>query len=189
MQNNAYKYALLSQASLLGGILICVVIRFKEAVKNVPISYFGNFHNTILPYAAGFLLCVYWLLRTVHLLPSSMRGVRALLLCVAACALGVLCTPYMVSKTIGAFHLSFAILLLVLEIILSIILISRLRRLLTVVGFLIQLVGAILSGVSQLGIVHVELIGELLTIIGFGMMLTFNLRETGKRLSIESSEV
>jgi hypothetical protein len=174
-KHRTFWYALWSQACLLCGILICLVIRSKQAELNYPVSYFGNFRDTILPYAAGFLLCTYWLIRTVRALPQEMHAIRVLLSLVATCSLGVLCTPYMTSHLVGWIHLSFAISLLMLEIALSVLLIIRSHNPFAVVGFAVQLIGGVFAALSQTGRVHIELMSELAVIVGFGILFSHNL--------------
>lgn len=142
-------------------------------MANYPISYFGNFRVTIVPYGAGLLLCAYSLWRATTVLPRSMRGVRLLLKLMAAACIGVLCTPYMISNTVGLVHLSFAIALLLFEICFSVLLFKWSRHPYILLGFSIQLCGAALSILSQSGRIHLSLIGELLVIIGFAIQLTY----------------
>jgi hypothetical protein len=156
-------------------MLLCLLIRPEQAAANYPVSYFGNFRATIVPYAAGFLLCAYWLMRTVVVLPPAMRLMRRLLFGVAACTLGVLCTPYMISPAVGWVHLSFAIALLALELSLSILLIIRSHHIIALFGFLLQLFGAVLAVLSLVALLHLELIGELTVIVGFGILFSYNL--------------
>lgn len=182
MNNKALRYAAFSQISLLSGVFICLVIRSKEAALNYPISYFGNFQDTIIPYAAGFLLCAFWLVRASQALPRDLRATRVLLLMIATCALGVLCTPYMVSSTVGLLHLSFAAALLLTELVFSMILIRKTYHVFAVLGFTVQLLGAVFAVISQLGMLHVELLSELAVLIGFSMLLSFYLQEHGGRL-------
>jgi len=174
--HRAFRYALLSQVCLLTDLLLCIVIRPGWAAANYPISYFGNFRVTIVPYAAGFLLCAYWLARTALALPSAMRLIRRLLVGVAVCTLGVLCTPYMISSGVGWVHLSFAIALLILELSLSALLIIRSHHIYALLGFLLQLFGAVLAMLSQVALLHLELIGELTVVVGFGILFSYNLR-------------
>ena len=176
-KHRAFWYALWSQVCLLCGILICILIRLKQAQLNYPISYFGNFRNTILPYAAGFLLCVYWLVRTVRALPRGMQAIRVLLSLVATCTLGVLCTPYMISRTVGWIHLSFAIMLLLLELALSVLLITRSHHRIAILGFSLQLIGGVFAALSQTGTLHVELMSELAVVIGFGILFSYDLSQ------------
>jgi hypothetical protein len=188
--HRAFRYALASQACLLIGILLCIIIRPKWAATNYPISYFGNFRATIAPYAVSFLLSSYWLALTALALPPAMRLIRRLLLAITICALGVLCSPYMINPRVGWAHFSFAGTLLILELTLSMLLIIRSHHLYALLGFLVELVGAVLSVLSQAGRLHVELIGEVSVIIGFGLLLSYNLSllDSGTPPPVESAK-
>ena len=47
-----------SQASLYVGLIICMIIRPESLRVNEGISYFGNFPQTIIPYALGLLISI-----------------------------------------------------------------------------------------------------------------------------------
>lgn len=175
MNQKAFRYALWSQLGLLGGLLICFLIRPHWVILNYPVSYFGNFRVTIIPYVAGFVLCAYWLIKTSAELPASMKAIRLPLLLVAVCSLAIPCTPYMISVTFGWIHLSVAATLLIVELWLSTLLILRTRHIYTWLGYAVFLSGAVLTVLSQIGLLHVELIGEMQLVIGSGVLLTCSL--------------
>jgi len=175
MNQKAFRYALWSQLSLLGGLLICFLIRPHWVLLNYPVSYFGNFRATIIPYVIGFVLCAYWLMRTIAELPAGMKTIRLPLLLVAVCSLAIPCTPYMINVAFGWIHLSVAVSLLIVELWLSTLLILRTRHLYTWLGFVVLLCGAALAVLSEIGLLHVELIGEMQLVVGSGVLLICSL--------------
>jgi len=79
----------------------------------------------------------------------------------------------------GAFwgwaHLGVSLLLLFAELAMSVLLIKRVRHFWTWAGFAIQLVGAVVTVLSQTNIWHFKMLGEVLVLGGFSVLFTYNL--------------
>lgn len=87
----------LAQACLLGGLLMCVVLKPHGLIANDGMSYYGTFRRTIVPYAIALLGSGLFSWRALHWAapawpaPPYIRGMASLL---AAMSAGVVLTPY-----------------------------------------------------------------------------------------------
>lgn len=88
---------LLGQACLLGGLLMCVVLKPRGLTANDGISYYGTFRLTVAPYAVALLGSTLFIWRALHQVAPALPAlayVRGMASCLAAMSVGVVLTPY-----------------------------------------------------------------------------------------------
>jgi hypothetical protein len=85
----------LSGASFTATVAACVSLQPREVLTHNGLSFYGNFRQTLLPYAVGLGLTAWFALRASRLLASVgvWRQVRRLLAAMALALFGVVLTP------------------------------------------------------------------------------------------------
>ncbi|MFA5004426.1 MAG: hypothetical protein WC498_04090 [Candidatus Saccharimonadales bacterium] len=112
----AAKTILWGQLCLLVGLALCAIIRPEGLTTNNGISYYGIFHQTVVPYMLGLLGAAYFCSRAADKLPSPLNTalrISALLI------VGIVVTPYAVASWVDYLHTAFGSALFSLQLVLS----------------------------------------------------------------------
>lgn len=175
MKNKAVEYLKYSQISLFSSLAVCFLLVPKVIYDNRGVSYFGNHHLTIVPYAIGLILTSYFMFKASVALPTKNKRVVLLskvLKVMAVLLIGVLLTPYKISDTMYHIHVGVGSLLFSIQFFLIIWLVvntptSKSNRFL--LGTL--LLGNVISMISLLPTVQIMLLGQIITQLSFGLLL------------------
>jgi hypothetical protein len=120
---------LYSQFCLYVGLAICIIIKPRGLTINNGISYYGTFKLTIIPYCFALFGSAFFCLRGTQELSisTSVRLVHYVLLAVSILIVGIVITPYTISRLVSALHETIGSVLFSLQLLLSLWLIVYLQ--------------------------------------------------------------
>lgn len=104
------RYILYGQLSFLTAFIFCLLLNHDEVLSHNGFSFYGNFVETIVPYAIGLGLCAWFLGKAADEIPQPGRqaGLLRLVLRVTAISLlGLMLTPSFASKPSAFMHVFF----------------------------------------------------------------------------------
>ncbi len=156
-------------------LAVCISLAPQAVAHHLGLSYVGTDTATIPFYVIGLLLTGYFLIKAAHALPQHIAPCRTLseiLLVLAILVVGVCLTPYSVDAAFDWAHVTASTVLFVLELGLGIWLVTGPCRGTRAAALLaVQVTGALVAFLSEVGIVHRMLVGEILTQLAFGVLL------------------
>lgn len=170
------KYLWLSQISLVGLLLVCLLIMPSVLTSSGGASDFGDHADTVIPYVLGFSLCIGFLWLGVARLLNADRGLRpmaGLLLVLGAFEFLVLLSTFArhINWTFSEIHDSLGVAMYTYEYAVSIWLVVRRGNVKTILLLLVESLGSLIGLLSILNIVHFLFIGQTVGAIGFGLLL------------------
>ncbi|HUD05949.1 MAG TPA: hypothetical protein VMR18_03510 [Candidatus Saccharimonadales bacterium] len=170
------KYLLLSQASLLGLLLICCLIIPSVVIKNGGVSNFGNHRSTIVIYILSFSLCIVFLCLAASALlkhKASYNFIGYLLFFLALQELLVLIStfPRHISFMFSDIHDYLGIVLFTYQLVLSIWFILKIKNYKSTLILIGEFLGNTIGLLSILKVIHFLFIGQFIGAIGFGVLL------------------
>lgn len=162
------------------GMGICVTLWPQLVLKRgeAGLSNYGLHARTIIPYYLAFAACVYGsALAAARVMPIDRRAreLRRLLeLFALAMALVALTSiDYQVNGAIDDLHLVIATLAEVFELVAAVLLVYAVpRNSVMWLAFTVQLVGLLLALLTNMKVVHLLFVAEVIAGIGFGVVLT-----------------
>lgn len=170
------KYLWLSQISLVGLLLVCLLIMPSVLTSSGGASDFGDHADTLVPYVLSFSLCMGFLLMGTARLKDSDKGLRptsVLLLVLCAFEFLVLVSTFVrhINWTFSEIHDSLGVALYSYEYAVSIWLVVRRGNFKTILLLLVESLGSSIGLLSILNAVHFLFIGQAVGAIGFGLLL------------------
>jgi hypothetical protein len=170
------KYLLLSQATLLGCLLICSLVIPSVVVKNGGVSNFGNHVSTVVFYVLGFtanIVFIYLAAETILKLNHNLvYVVRGLILLSFLTLLVLLSTfPRHFSFTFSDIHDYLGIILFGYEFLISIWIVLKRHTALALTLLSTQTVGSIIGLLSIVKVIHILFFGQVIGALGFGLLL------------------
>lgn len=144
--SRSFKRFLVCQVALYASLVVCAILRPESLTINDGISYFGNFGNTIVPYALGLILAATFSVAAGRALPTTYPAntVRHYLYLFALGAIGILATPSLSARWISLTHEWIGASLFFLQLVLCIWIVLYIKRdVLNIVLLLIEITCAL----------------------------------------------
>lgn len=176
------KYIWLSQASLLGLLLICSLIIPSVEISNGGVSNFGNHVSTVIPYTLSFSLCSMFLILAAVRLISINRNLKIFAAILLLLSLGYILVlistfPRDISWTYSVIHDDLGIALFAYEFLMGVWLVVKRKTNKVLWAFLIQFAGSLIALLTVLKFFHFLFVGQAIGGIGFGLTLITGLPE------------
>jgi hypothetical protein len=177
MQGKIVRNLIYAQVSFFLCLTIDVFITTKAFYGDRGLSFFGEHINTAIPFAMGFILCDFFLLRTARLLPeasANFTSFTAPLKILAVLLISIVLTPDNLNGLFNVLHDIASSSLFLFELLFSIWLAIRWSNtfftwLLVVSLFLV----GITTGLSELGVASLLSVGSLVYQLIFSILLVF----------------
>lgn len=177
MKTAAIRYVWWGQLCFYVGLIACVILKPQGLTANSGISYYGNYVETILPYIVALLGAAYFTIKTAEQFTDpALATIKHFLTVIGLLVLGIMVTPDSLGPFMDGLHKACGISLFVLELLLSLFLVVKLRPKLWLVVFVgIQLAGGIAS-LIWLAPAHGYLFeSQVVFQLGFGALLVYSL--------------
>jgi hypothetical protein len=177
MQGRIVRNLIYAQVSFFLCLIVDVFITTKAFYDNRGLSFFGEHINTAIPFAIGFILCDFFLLRAARLLPeasANFTSFTAPLKILAVLLISIVLTPDTLNGLFNILHDIASSSLFLFELLLSIWLAIRWYNTFFT-WFLVTslfLVG-IATGLSELGVAGLLGVGSLVYQLIFSILLVF----------------
>ncbi len=180
------KYLWLSQVSLVGLLLVCLLLMPSVLTSSGGASDFGDHANTLVPYILSFTLCMGFLLMGAARQIEADQGLRpraGLLIVLCAFELLVLLSTFVrhINRTYSEIHDYLGVAMYVYEYAVSIWLVVRHGNFKTIPFLLVESIGSSIGLLSLLNAVHFLFIGQAVGAIGFGLLLVTIYPEVAER--------
>jgi hypothetical protein len=178
MKKKAVRLLVWSQVIFILTILVCFVINPEVVLKNYALSVYGTQLKTVVPYAVGFVVSAFLVVKTAQTLPKDTllnRRLSRLLLVLAVLLLGVLLTPFTLNSVFWHLHGYVTFALFITELGTGLWLVIKTREdLLDIILYTAQVTGFIVSILSlgEISILHFLVFGQLIAVCGFAGLLT-----------------
>jgi hypothetical protein len=176
------RLLLRAQLAFWACVVACFVVGGGGLSHNHGFSVYGGRPSTIVPWAIGFVLAAYFILRAASLLDDSDRMLAQSLRITVVLLLGVLFTPDTVDQFFYDAHIVASIALFLFEAIVGLWLVRRAQLRATLQLYVIQIAGGIVAGLSQLQWIGLLSPGILVFQVAFGALLVAATTEPHARL-------
>ncbi len=175
----AVRYLWLCFGSFVATVVVCLALNTSGLFGHAGLSYFGNLGKTITPYSIGLVASAYFLLRACYTLGSPQglvsQSFRYGLEGIAIGLFGIVATPSLSSlHLIRDIHVVFGVLIFILQAILSLYYLIRVRKANADWAFLVlQLVAIIIAILSfgSVGVLKLMLLAQVLAVMAFFALL------------------
>ena len=169
---------LLSQVSLFGFLIICSLLKPHVVVINGGASNFGKYKLTVGLYILGFLLDIFFLLKSAQQIKQLDDKYRYLVWTIGILAglttlVFISTFPRFLSPIYSTIHDDFGIVLYGYEFLLSIWLVTKIRTRLSFLALIIETSGSLIALFSILKVIHFLYIGQFIGAAGFAILLVF----------------
>lgn len=158
MKRKIVKYLLFAQASFFLCLLISIFITTKGFSDNRGLSYYGEHLDTLIPFALGFCLCDFFLLKVARLLPELNKQLAVFtvpLQVLSILLISIVLTPDNLNSLFNVLHIIASSALFLFELLFSIWLIIRWHKSATSWLLLIaQFTAGIIAAMSEFQVTH-----------------------------------
>lgn len=169
----------MSIVSLITSLAVCVALRPEGLLGHDGVSYFGNFNLTRIPYSIGMVAAAYFLLRACYALGSPhgliARNFRYGLEGIVIGLFGIIATPSLSPlHFVRDAHVAFGLIIFMLQAVLSLRYLIRIRKSYTDWSLLgVQLIAIVLVVMSfgSVGLLRLMLPAQLLAVLAFFVLL------------------
>jgi hypothetical protein len=193
MLKNLRYQLIFSEAILFIGLAVCILIRPAGLAANNGISYYGTFHNTLLPYIialAGSSFCL--VLITIFYLKGSWQDnlIKTIFTLLFFLIIGIIIFPYNVNRTYADIHATLGTIIFSTQFIISIIFtFINPRDIYGLIILIIEFVGGLVS-IYYLKPAHGFLIqGQIIAQFGFALFIIHNRYKIFKSVKIDQFPV
>ncbi len=154
MQRKVVKYLIYAQTSFFLCLLISISITSKGFSDNRGLSYYGEHLDTIVPFALGFILCDFFILKAAKLLTEVAKHLAVLTLPLQVfCILliSIVLTPDNLNGLFNVLHIVASSALFLFELIFSIWLtVKWYNSLISWILLIAQFLAGVMAGLSEL---------------------------------------
>lgn len=180
------RLLLKAQLAFWACVVVCFVLSDGGLSHNHGFSVYGGRLSTIVPWAVGFLIAAFFILRAAAVLDESDRALAQGLRVIVALLLGVLFTPDTLDRFFYDAHIVASVALFLFEAIVGLWLVRRSNVRAVLQMYVIQIAGGIVAGLSQAQWIGLLSPGILVFQVAFGALLVTASTEPHARLETET---
>jgi hypothetical protein len=178
----AARLLLKAQLAFWGCVAVCFLLTGGGLSHNHGFSIYGGRVSTIVPWAIGFVIASFYILRAAALLDTTDRVLGQGLRITVVLLLAVLFTPDTVDRLFYVAHIVASVLLFLFEAILGLWIAHRSEQRAVLQLYVVQIAGGIVAALSQAQWIGLLSPGILVFQVAFGALLIAALTEPRPQL-------